>query len=210
MINKSVLLAVFILFSHSIYAEQIHHDAVTQSLSLTQLAGYGNYPPTVQQLIANAATLTEQHLTYTYGSADPKNGGMDCSGTIFFLLKESKVNDVPRQANEIYEWAWQKGQFYAVNGTDFDSFEFSKLKPGDLLFWTGTYDVKREPPITHVMMYLGKNQQNQPLMFGASDGRTYQGKQMWGVSVFDFKLPNPQATDKFIGYSCIPNLTCKF
>lgn len=58
------------------------------------------------------------------------------------------------------------------------------------------------------MLYLGKNDQGQRLMFGASDGRTYQGKSMWGVSLFDFKLPNPQSSSHFVGYSCIPHLTC--
>jgi len=47
-----------------------------------------------------------------------------------------------------------------------------------------------------------------PLMFGASDGRYYNGKKMWGVSVFDFELPKPNSAAKFIGYSCVPQLTC--
>lgn len=58
------------------------------------------------------------------------------------------------------------------------------------------------------MIYLGKNSKHEPLMFGSSDGRTYQNHKMWGVSVFDFKLPENGDTAKFIGYSCIPNLTC--
>jgi hypothetical protein len=45
-------------------------------------------------------------------------------------------------------------------------------------------------------------------MFGSSNGRTYQGKKMWGVSVFDFQLPDPKEKHKFIGYGCIPKLTC--
>ena len=45
-------------------------------------------------------------------------------------------------------------------------------------------------------------------MFGASDGRTYQGEKMWGVSVFDFKLPDGKNGSRFVGYGCIPGLTC--
>ena len=78
----------------------------------------------------------------------------------------------------------KKANFYK---TDKFNFDFSKLKPGDLLFWSGTYRVKRTPPITHVMLYLGKTKNNELLMFGASNGRTYRGKRMNGVSVFDFK-----------------------
>ncbi len=56
------------------------------------------------------------------------------------------------------------------------SSDFSHLRPDDLLFWSGTYQVKRIPPITHVMLFLGKNKQNRLLMFGSSNGRPYQGK----------------------------------
>jgi hypothetical protein len=45
-------------------------------------------------------------------------------------------------------------------------------------------------------------------MFGASDGRTYLDRRMWGVSVFDFKLPNAKGRARFVGYSCIPGLGC--
>ena len=90
----------------------------------------------------------------------------------------------------------------------YKALEFKRLQPGDLLFWEGTYAVKHVPPITHVMLYLGKNHQGQALMVGASDGRTYQGKPMCGVSVFDFKLPRPGSRSRFVAYSCIPGLTC--
>ena len=67
-----------------------------------------------------------------------------------------------------------------------DSFELDNLKPGDLMFWSGTYHVDRDPSITHTMIYLGREKgSNQRIMVGASDGRTYKGQQKWGVSVFD-------------------------
>ena len=49
-------------------------------------------------------------------------------------------------------------------------------------------------------------------MFGASDGRSYAGIQRWGVSVFDFKMPNGTAANgertkvDFVGYGRIPGL----
>jgi hypothetical protein len=58
------------------------------------------------------------------------------------------------------------------------------------------------------MLYLGKNKKGERLMFGASDGRTYQGKKMWGVSVFDFNLPDGKGPQRFVGYGCVPGLTC--
>lgn len=153
--------------------------------------------------------MTQKKLTYQYGSADPKNGGMDCSGTIYYLLQQYGQKNVPRQSDEMYAWVMTHGKFYSVKDNTFDSPDFAHLQPGDLLFWTGTYEIKRALPVTHVMLYLGKNQNNQPLMFGASDGRTYQGKKIWGVSVFDFLLPAKNSKSRFIGYSCIPEVTCR-
>jgi len=50
-------------------------------------------------------------------------------------------------------------------------------------------------------------------MVGSSDGRTYQGKSRWGVSVFDFGFSNgaPSSTGKaggtkFVGYARPPGL----
>ena len=87
------------------------------------------------------------------------------------------------------------------------------LKPGDLLFWAGTYNVDRDPAITHTMIYLGREKAtNQRVMVGSSDGRTYKGQSRSGVSVFDFKIAGRKAsTDNepgptFVGYASIPGL----
>jgi hypothetical protein len=82
------------------------------------------------------------------------------------------------------------------------------------MFWSGTYKVDRDVPVSHVMIYLGKEMgTNKPVMVGASDGRSYNGERRFGVSVFDFKLPNgtPNKSDsdlvaRFEGYSPIPGL----
>lgn len=192
-----------------VYAEHNVQPAITSVVPISQLDHYQNYPIIVKNLINEAHLLTQKKLTYIYNSADPKNGGMDCSGTIYYLLKNAHIDDVPRQSSDMYTWAEQKGKLYQVTSNNLSSTEFSKLRPGDLLFWSGTYAIHRDPPITHVMIYLGKNKNNKPLMFGSSNGRTYLGKKMWGVSVFDFRLPNKNSPSKFVGYSCIPHLTCK-
>lgn len=182
--------------------------AITQPIPVSNLADYDQYSANVKDLIAQSSSLTKQKLTYLFGSANPKNGGMDCSGTIYYLLSNHKNIDVPRQANGMYAWVKKSGKLHTVNTHNFDSAQFNKLKPGDLLFWSGTYKMRNKNSITHVMLYLGKNKNDEPLMFGASGGRTYAGKRMNGVSVFDFVLPSGKGKAKFVGYGCIPGVTC--
>lgn len=202
----SIILSIFLITLSISYAKENQNTAITQPIPIEQIVDYANYSPVVKTLISKSLTLSKMNLTYQYGSADPKNKGMDCSGTIYYLLSESHLQEVPRDAEGLFNWVKKEGVFYKVSSNDFNSSEFSKLKPGDLLFWSGTYATNNS--ISHVMLYLGKNKEGQRLMFGASDGRTYQGKKMWGVSVFDFQLPNGDGKQKFVGYGCIPKLTC--
>jgi peptidoglycan DL-endopeptidase CwlO len=183
------------------------------SLSPDAIEGYEKYPPKVRQILDAGLALTKENLGYTYGSADPANGGMDCSGFIYYVLKQNGFPDVPRDSSQQYVWVRKAGDFNAVLSSKEDSFEFDDLKPGDLLFWRGTYNIDRDPPITHTMIYLGREKRtNKRVMIGSSDGRTYDGKQRWGVSVFDFKMPPPfksgdaKISPVFVGYGPIPGL----
>lgn len=191
------------------------NSAPNASLTSDQLAEFSKQPEAVQKLIETALALTQQDLTYTYGSADPANGGMDCSGFIYYVLRQNGFKDVPRDASGQYVWVRKAKTFQAVLSTHKDSFELDDLRPGDLLFWTGTYDVQRDPPVTHTMIYLGTEKAtHKPVMVGSTDGRTYQGKSRWGVSVFDFKANTPVVTSdpqkksrsQFVGYGTIPGL----
>ena len=183
------------------------------SLSPDAIEGYEKYPAKVRQILDAGLALTKQNLGYTYGSADPKNGGMDCSGFIYYVLQQNGFPDVPRDSSQQYVWVRKAGDFDTVLSRKEDSFELDDLKPGDLLFWRGTYDIDRDPPITHTMIYLGREKRtNKRVMIGSSDGRTYDGKQRWGVSVFDFKIPPPPTSKDakispvFVGYGRIPGL----
>jgi len=164
-------------------------------------------------MIDTALELTTRNLDYKYGSADPASGGMDCSGFVFYVLTQNGLRDVPRDSSQQYVWIRKAGTFRAVNSRHEDTFELDELVPGDLLFWTGTYSIERDPPITHAMIYLGREKgTNHRIMVGASDGRTYQGESRYGVSVFDFKIPKLAKTDEgklgpnFIGYGHVPGL----
>jgi len=184
------------------------------TVSPEEILDFDANPAKVRQIIEAGLELTKQNLGYTYGSADPANGGMDCSGFIYYVLQQNGFPDVPRDSSQQYVWVRKAGNFDAVLSRREDSFELDALKPGDLLFWRGTYSIDRDPPITHVMIYLGREKRTKKrVMVGASDGRTYDGKQRFGVSVFDFKLPPPPKTNDgklspvFVGYGQIPGLT---
>jgi hypothetical protein len=178
------------------------------------LSGYESYASPVRKIVDAALELTNQNLNYIYGSADPSNGGMDCSGFVYYVLRQSGANEVPRDSSQQYIWVRKAGNFHAVLSRDAETFELDGLKPGDLLFWTGTYNIERDPPVTHSMIYLGREKGTKKrIMVGASDGRTFDGKQRFGVSVFDFKLSKPPASNDaklspvFVGYGSIPGLS---
>jgi peptidoglycan DL-endopeptidase CwlO len=187
--------------------------APNATLLPNQIKGFENYPLKVQKLLTSALELTTRNLDYKYGSADPTTGGMDCSGFVYYVLKQNEVSDVPRDSSQQYVWLRRARQFESVLSEKDDSFELDDLKPGDLLFWTGTYSIQRDPPITHAMIYLGREKKTgNRVMIGASDGRVYQGESRWGVSVFDFKIQRRETNGEgklrptFIGYGHIPGL----
>ncbi len=176
------------------------------TLTTEELDGFSELTPAKQAMLKLALGLAKRDLTYTYGSADPDAGGMDCSGTIYYILRESGHPDAPRTASQQYAWVRRQGNFRAVLSQEPESFELDSLEPGDLLFWSGTYKIERDPPVTHSMIYLGKEKKDgHKVMVGASNGRSYRGKKRWGVSVFDFKAgssnPDPGKTGaRFVGY----------
>jgi peptidoglycan DL-endopeptidase CwlO len=183
------------------------------TLTPDQIKGFEDCPAKVQALLASALDLTKRNLDYKYGSADPANGGMDCSGFVYFVLRGNGIDDVPRDSSEQYVWVRRAHKFEAVLSRKEDSFELDDLKPGDLLFWTGTYSIDRDPPITHAMIYLGRERKTgERVMVGASDGRVYHGKSRYGVSVFDFKIHTSKNAEAgkpfptFVGYAHIPGL----
>lgn len=195
--------------------------AATSSIEPQELAEFDKQPEPIRRLLTAALDLTKRNLTYTYGSADPATGGMDCSGTVSYLLNAAGFNDVPRDASEQYSWVRRCSRFYAVLSKKAENAELDELRPGDLMFWTGTYNIDRDPPVTHTMIYLGKRKSDgKRLMFGASDGRPYDGQRRNGVSVFDFKMPAARSGDKvdatttaapdhspdFAGYGPIPGM----
>lgn len=181
---------------------------VVSTVGIDELSGFENYPKQIQSLVQSALALTRLELGYLYGSHEPNKGGMDCSGSVYHVLRFQGLKDVPRQSDEMCNWVEKKTQLHLTpTASAFDHAEFADLKPGDLLFWTNTTETKRKLPVTHVMIYLGKLKKNgKRVVFGASDGRSYEGQRRSGVSVFDFHLPKAESPTKFYGYGPAPGL----
>jgi cell wall-associated NlpC family hydrolase len=182
--------------------------------ALSEIAESANYPAALRKVVDLAQQLTARRLSYKYVSADPKSGGMDSSGFIYYVLTQSGVKGVPRDAREQYIWVRKAGNFQAVLAQRDDTFELDNLKPGDLLFWSSNYGTSRDPDITQTMIYLGRDKAtNQRLMVGASESGVYKNQRRAGVSIFDFKVGRAPAKSQseesvpvFVGYGHIPGL----
>jgi hypothetical protein len=180
------------------------------SMAPEELEGFSDYSPALQSIVRKALELTRMNLGYAFGSSDPKSGGMDCSGSVYYVLQACDVKDVPRQSDEICRWVLRYSTLFRTeSAVKFTDATFSALRPGDLVFWSGTYapTTPRELPISHVMIYLGKRvKDHQPVLFGASDGRTYEGQRRNGVSIFDFSIPSVGSKSAIYGYGRIPEV----
>jgi hypothetical protein len=164
----------------------------------------------VKSLIRIASQLTHKKLGYVYGSNDPGRGGMDCSGTIHHTLTQAGFKSVPRSSFDQYFWMKRAKTLREIEGhvPALSDPVFRDLRPGDLVFWEGTYETGgRRPAISHVMLFLGTlNKDRLPVLFGASDGRRFRGRSIFGVSAFDFALPKVGSKSRIVGYAALPGL----
>ena len=185
--------------------------APNASIAPEEIMEFHAQPAGVRKLIESSLELARKNLTYTFGSADPASGGLDCSGYIYYVLRQHGLTQVPRDSSGLYLWVRKARGFRAVISRKPDSVELDELLPGDLLFWTGTYATQNDPPVTHTMIYLGTEKATGgKIMIGSSDDRSYRGQKRNGVSVFDFTMPRPPADGEqrstFVGYARIPGL----
>jgi len=161
-------------------------------------------------LIKTARTTATKfgHLSYKFGSADPRQGGFDCSGSMYYVMRQSGLKP-PRTSAQQYTWVRNAGNITHVPAgvTTLKHASFKKLKPGDLLFWSGTYRPSdgRKVNITHVAMFLGY-EKGRPIMANATEGRRYNGKTKKGYGIYDFYLPKPSSRSKFVGYGPPPGV----
>ncbi len=113
-------------------------------------------------------TEAEKYLGYPYvwGGSNP-NTSFDCSGFICWVYTQSGVHNLPRTtAQGIYN------QCTPVS--------VENAKPGDLIFFTGTYDSAN--PVSHIGMYVGNGQMlhaGDPISY-ANINSSYWQKHLYG------------------------------
>jgi cell wall-associated NlpC family hydrolase len=121
---------------------------------------------------------------------------MDCSNTSRWLYKSVAGINLPRTASDQYYYLHLQGKAWDVPTTDYGlpdvAYLRRNLKPGDLLFWENTYRPERQPPITHVMVYLGTNDRGQWIMAGSqSSSGGEHNRSNGGPDVYVFRPSQP-------------------
>jgi LysM repeat protein len=134
----------------------------------TPLNDWGN------RFLAEARALGNQGIGYDEAWRPPgesRSWEMDCSNTSRYLYKVTANIMLPRTASDQYYYLHLQGKAWDVptisGGLPDTAYLRDNLKPGDLLFWENTYRPERQPPITHVMVFLGTNAQGQWIMAGS-------------------------------------------
>lgn len=102
---------------------------------------------------------------------------MDCSNTVRWLYLGTTGTALPRTASAQYETLRAARRLWRVKASD--TRWHRHLRPGDLLFWENTYRPRRHPPITHVMVYLGRGPDGVMRMAGSQGSR--------GVDIYTFR-----------------------
>ena len=181
-------------------------------IATTDLLDFDTLPEDRRKLIEGAITVARDSpwLPYKFGGSSPADGGFDCSGAMYFVMNKAGLKP-PRTSSDQYLWLKENNRLREAPDVPLTlehSF-LSALKPGDLLFWSGTYAPSdgRTTNITHVAIYLGREKKDKrPVMINATDGRSYRGKQANGYGVYDFYLPKEGSRSKFVGYGTPPGI----
>ncbi len=181
-------------------------------IETAQLLEFDTLPEDRKKLIEGAVATARDSpwLPYLFGGSDPKDGGFDCSGAMYYVMRKAGL-EPPRTSAGQYLWLQDSNGLIKVSPDtrDFNHPSLKLLKPGDLLFWGGTYAPTdgRQVNITHVALYLGHEKKDKrPVMINATDGRSYRGTKANGYGVYDFQLPKEGTKAVFMGYGTPPGI----
>lgn len=182
------------------------------TIKFEELAIDESLDPRRLELIKSALKVAAESpwLPYKFGGSTPSDGGFDCSGAMHYVMQQIGLKP-PRTSADQFNWVKKGGKFVEVKPQvrALDDPVFQSLKPGDLLFWSGTYIPTdgRTSNITHVAIYLGKESKDgRQVMINATDGRSYRGRKANGFGVYDFRIPREGSRSRFIGFGPPPGL----
>ncbi len=151
----------------------------------------------VQELRRRAEGISLQGFPYVFGGSSPADGGMDCSGTMQYLL-DGLVKGMPRTSYQQYDWLKKNRSMRRTKKIPAKMGGRKGLKPGNLIFWGGTY--KSGHKVSHVMIYLGQGSDGRHYMFGAR-GKKKKGLNGSGVDIFELPAGKQKS---LIGYGSLP------
>ncbi|MCC6355394.1 MAG: LysM peptidoglycan-binding domain-containing protein [Verrucomicrobiae bacterium] len=162
-------------------------------------SGPGRTDSLTTALVRETDSLTERRIRYAQRWRPPGERQpwvMDCSNTSRYLYRRVAGIDIGRTASDQYYLLSQKRLAWRIpediEGDALTAYLAHRLRPGDLLFWENTYKPKRNPPVTHVMVYLGRNRAGDFLMAGSQSAGTGRDSRVSGgpdIYAFDPGAP---------------------
>jgi LysM repeat protein len=172
--------------------------------SLAQILGFGSPGATSakdwgNRFLQTARALGNQGIDYDEDWRPPGESSywtMDCSNTSRYLYKVTTGIELPRTASDQYYYLHLQGKAWDVPQNSYGcpdtAYLRQNLKPGDLLFWENTYRPERQPPITHVMVFLGTNARGQWIMAGSQTSRGGEhNRRNGGPDIYLFRPSQP-------------------
>lgn len=181
-------------------------------LETSELKDFEKLEEPRRKLIETAIVAAKEvaEMPYRFAGNGVKDGGFDCSGAMYHVLRKVGLNP-PRTSSGQFLWVKNQSVLHLVSETSKDLCDpsFAKLKPGDLVFWSGTYEPtdNRLTKITHVGIFIGhEKKDDHPVMMSASDGRSYRRQKQSGFGVHDFRIPVLTGKSRIVGYGTPPKL----
>ncbi len=150
---------------------------------------------------ARAEHISRFGLPYVFGGEHPSEGGMDCSGSMQFLLADIGFKDMPRTSYDQYAWLRKHRTMNHSKSIPDHMGGRKGIKPGDLIFWGGTY--RSGHKVSHVMIYLGQGGDGTHYMFGAR-GKSKRGLNGNGVDIFRLESGYQKG---LVGFGTLPGVS---
>lgn len=215
---KTQALVIWLCLPHFAYAQTVNpllgktSNGKPAIIATADLDHFDSLPVDRRKLIQVAIAVASESpwLPYTARGSVPADGGFDCSGAMYFVMRRAGL-DPPRTSAAQLQWVKQNGGLHEVppDALALAHPSLKILRPGDLLFWgrTGSVADGKKAEITHVAMFLGyEKKDNLPVMINSTDGRSYRGIKANGYGVYDFRLPHAGSKVTFIGYGSPPGI----